>query len=55
MTAEQVGGIARTALAFLGGIAVAKGWIDNATMMQLTGAAVPLVVAVWSVRSKRKA
>lgn len=55
MNAQEVGGIVRTALAFVGGIAVGNGWIDNTTMTQIIGYATPVAVAIWSVYTKRKA
>jgi hypothetical protein len=54
MTSEQLNGIVRSGLAFIGGIAVAKGWIDSQTMMTLVGALAPVIAAVWSVSAKRK-
>ena len=54
MTAEQIGGIARTILAALGGVLVSRGYIDNATMMAVVGALVTIGTAGWSVWSKRQ-
>ena len=51
----EVGGIVRALVSALGGYLVGKGLIDNETAMTIGGAIVPLVVAVWSVVSKRKA
>ena len=53
MSAEVQGQI-RTLLAFVGGIAVQKGWIDNETMLLGVGAVTTVIVAVWSWISKRK-
>jgi hypothetical protein len=55
MKTEEIGGIVRAIVSALGGYLVGKGLIDNETAMTLGGAIVPLVVAVWSVVSKRKA
>jgi hypothetical protein len=55
MTAEQIWGIVRTILAAIGGWAVAKGYIDNETLMAILGALGTIFVAVWSVLSKRGA
>lgn len=55
MNAEEFGGIVRTVLAAVGGIAVTKGYLDNATMVALAGAAATIAVAVWSIVAKRRA
>jgi hypothetical protein len=55
MTASEVGGIARALASALGGYLVGRGYIDGETATALAGAAVPVVVAVWSVWAKRKA
>jgi hypothetical protein len=55
MGSTEVGGIVRALVSALGGALVAKGLIDNETAITLGAAIVPLVVAVWSVLSKRKA
>ena len=55
MGSTEVGGIIRALVSALGGVLVTKGLIDNETAMTLGGAIVPLLVAVWSVWSKRKA
>lgn len=52
MSGEQIGGIVRTILATLGGIAAAKGYLDSATWQVIAGAAASVVVAVWSYKSK---
>ena len=54
MTADQIWGIVRTILAAAGGYAVAKGYIDNATLTAVLGALGTLFVAGWSVISKTK-
>jgi len=53
MSQEQLLGILRHVLTFAGGIAVAQGKIDNATVETIIGAVVTLGGAVWSVRTKR--
>lgn len=55
MNSEEFGGIARAVLAALGGVAVTKGWVDNATMLSITGALATVLVGVWSVIAKRRA
>lgn len=53
MTKERILGILRHVLTFVGGIVVAKGWLDDVTYMELAGAVVSLVGALWSVFSKK--
>ena len=53
MTQDEILGIVRTLLSAIGGYAVAKGLIDQATMITLAGAAASIIVAIWSVVSKR--
>lgn len=55
MTAEELGGLIRTVVAFAGGYFVSKGVIDNATLLSIAGAVSTLAVAGWSVWAKRKA
>ena len=53
MTLEQVLGVVRALAAALGGYLVGKGLVDDATVVQLTGAAVTVVSAAWSIYSNR--
>lgn len=53
MNMDQVAGVLRTILAAGGGYFVAKGYVDNATMMSIVGAVVTIVTAGWSVWAKR--
>ena len=39
----------------VGGVVVAKGYIDNATVTEIIGAAMTLAGAVWSIVDKNKA
>lgn len=55
MTSPEVGGIARALVSALGGYLVGRGLIDSETATALGGAAATVIVAVWSVISKRKA
>jgi hypothetical protein len=55
MTADQIGGVIRAILTFLAGIAVAKGWLDNATALTIVGALVTLATAAWSIFTNRPA
>ena len=54
MTHEQFGGIVRALVAAAGGYFVGQGLIDAQTMMTVGGAVTTLVVAVWSIYSKKK-
>lgn len=49
LTREQVLGIARHTLTFIGGIVVMKGYADEATVTQIVGGIVTLIGAVWSI------
>jgi hypothetical protein len=49
---EQILGIVRHALTFVGGILVMKGLITDASSQEIIGSAISLVGLVWSVISK---
>lgn len=55
MTSDQVGGLVRAILTFLAGIAVARGWVDNATALTIVGGLVTVLTAAWSVFTNRPA
>lgn len=55
LTKEQVLGIARHTLTFVGGILVMKGLIDESTMQEIIGGLVTLGGTIWSVIAKTKA
>lgn len=54
LTGEQIGGLVRHALTTLGGVLVAKGVIDETTLVGLAGAAATIFGAAWSYYVKRK-
>lgn len=54
MTREQVLGIIRHTLTFVGGILLMKGIMDEATWTELSGSAMTLVGTVWSIVDKNK-
>jgi hypothetical protein len=54
MTKEQILGIIRHALTFVGGVLITRGIIDEATFTELSGAALTLVGGIWSVVAKNK-
>jgi len=49
MTKEQIQGIVRHALTFVGGILIMKGLATDSTVQELIGAAVTLVGDRWCV------
>lgn len=53
LTQEQVLGIVRHALTFIGGIVVMKGLVDEATVTAIVGSAVTLTGAIWSIVAKK--
>jgi hypothetical protein len=53
LTKEQILGIVRHGLTFIGGIVIMKGWADESTVVQITGGLITLVGAIWSVVSKK--
>lgn len=53
MNKEQVLGVLRHSLTFLGGILLAKGLVDEATFIELSGALITLVGGLWSVLVKK--
>jgi hypothetical protein len=54
MKKEQVLGIVRHSLTFIGGILLMKGLVDEATWTEISGSALTLVGTVWSVVDKTK-
>lgn len=54
MSKEQVLGIVRHGLTFVGGLLVTKGLMDAGMVEEVMGAVVTLVGAVWSVIVKKK-
>lgn len=54
MSKEQVMGIVRHGLTFVGGLLVTKGLMDVNMVQEVMGAVVTLVGAVWSVVAKKK-
>jgi hypothetical protein len=54
LTKEQIFGIVRHALTFIGGIVVMKGLTDEATITEVIGGAMTLTGAIWSIINKNK-
>lgn len=55
LTKEQVLGILRHTLTFVGGILVTKGLLDEATLTEVIGGVITLTGTIWSVVDKAKA
>jgi hypothetical protein len=55
LTKEQLLGILRHSLTFIGGILVTKGLIDETLLFELTGGVVALAGTIWSIVEKNKA
>lgn len=52
MTKDRVLGIVRHVLTFGGGLLVAQGWADDATVQTIVAGVIALVGTVWSVVDK---
>ena len=52
---NQVLGLIRHTLTFVGGIIVAKGLVDDVMFQEILGGVMTLVGAIWSVASKKSA
>ena len=55
LTKEQLLGIVRHAITFIGGILVMKGLLDESMVQEILGGATTLAGAIWSVVDKNKA
>ena len=53
LTKEQILGIVRHALTFIGGIVVMKGLVDEAVVTEIIGGAMTLTGAIWSIIDKK--
>ncbi len=54
LTKEQVLGIVRHTLTFVGGIVVMKGLVDETTVTEIIGGVMTLTGTIWSVIDKNK-
>jgi len=52
---EQLLGIVRHSLTFIGGILITKGLIDEGMVNELIGGVITLTGAIWSIVAKNKA
>lgn len=55
LTKEQLLGIVRHAITFIGGILVMKGYMDDSMVAEVMGGATTLAGAIWSIVEKNKA
>lgn len=53
LTKEQVLGIVRHTLTFVGGIVVMKGLVDEKAVTEIIGGVMTLVGTIWSVIDKK--
>jgi hypothetical protein len=53
LTKEQIMGIIRHALTFVGGVLVMKGLVDETTVTEIVGGAMTLTGAIWSIVDKK--
>lgn len=55
LTKEQILGIVRHGLTFIGGILIMKGVVDEATATEVIGGIITLAGTIWSIIDKNKA
>jgi len=55
LSKEQILGIIRHSLTFVGGIVVMKGLTDEATVTEIIGGVMTLTGTIWSIVDKAKA
>jgi hypothetical protein len=55
LTKEQLLGIVRHTVTFIGGILVMKGLADDSIVQEILGGATTLAGAIWSIVDKNKA
>lgn len=53
LTKEQVLGVVRHSLTFIGGVFVMKGLIDDTMVTEVVGGVMTLVGAIWSIVAKK--
>ena len=52
LTKEQILGIVRHGLTFIGGILITKGLIDESTATEIVGGLITLTGTIWSIIEK---
>jgi hypothetical protein len=55
LTKEQLLGIVRHTITFIGGILVMKGTVEDSMVQEILGGVTTLVGAIWSIVDKNKA
>jgi hypothetical protein len=55
LTKEQLLGIVRHGLTFVGGLLLMKGLVDEAMLSEISGAVITLTGAIWSIINKKQA
>ena len=55
LTKEQLLGIVRHTITFIGGILITKGYIDDSILAEVAGGATAFAGAIWSIIAKNKA
>jgi hypothetical protein len=55
MNKEQILGIVRHSLTFIGGLLVMKGLVDESTVSEIIGGVITLTGTIWSIVEKNKA
>jgi len=53
LSKERILGIVRHTLTFVGGLLIAKGLIDEATVTEIIGGVITLTGTIWSVIDKK--
>jgi hypothetical protein len=55
LSKEQLLGIVRHGLTFVGGLLLMKGLVDEAMLSEISGAVITLTGAIWSIINKKQA
>ena len=55
LSKEQLLGIVRHGLTFVGGLLLMKGLVDDAILSEISGAVITLTGAIWSIINKKQA
>ena len=54
LTKDQLLGIVRHSLTFIGGILVMRGLVEESTFAEITGGVITLTGAIWSIINKKE-
>jgi hypothetical protein len=54
LSKDQLLGVVRHSLTFIGGILITKGLVDESLFSEITGGILTLTGAVWSIINKKK-